>query len=248
MRTLLSESFAPITSAIGFLEAPLELAAREMESWRGMLHPAVRVERVDDGFPDVLRRLEPLKSGTRSREILVGTSGGWTAYFANGLRGSDPEGVIGHMSRNLLRCQAVTADAFPHTYSPSTGTGRMGSVRFRLFGPLPAEFLNYVRTVSVAYDGSRWQFHALGTEQAFEEPERYTARRVRDRFTSDVLERYCQALGIDVFDPNFYGPDAVSFESTVNPAPGAPEPTTMTLAQAQEWLGIIPGEADALPG
>ncbi|MEA3215079.1 MAG: hypothetical protein QOJ19_1235 [Acidimicrobiia bacterium] len=121
----------------------------------------------------------------------------------------------------------------------------MGAVQFELFGPLDTEFSNDVRIVSVAFDGSRWQFNATGTEQAFEEVEAYRARRVRDRFTSAMLEHYCQALGIDVFEPSFYGPDAVLIESTVpRPADGP----VMTLQQAQDWLEIVPGMADSLPG
>lgn len=121
----------------------------------------------------------------------------------------------------------------------------MGAVQFELFGPLDTEFLNYVRTVSVVFDGSRWQFAATGTEQAFEEVEAYRARRVRDRFTSAMLERYCRALGLEVFDPGFYGLEAVFVESAV---PMAPDGLVLTLQQAQDWLEIVPGMADSLPG
>ena len=121
----------------------------------------------------------------------------------------------------------------------------MGAVQFELFGPLDTDFLNYVRTVSVAFDGGRWQFTATGVEQAFEEVDAYRARGVRDRFTSTMLERYCQALGIHVFDPAFYGPGAVLIESD---APAAPDGKVMSLAEAQAWLDIQPGLADRLPG
>jgi hypothetical protein len=121
----------------------------------------------------------------------------------------------------------------------------MGAVQFELFGPVDTEFLNYVRTVSVVFDGSKWRFDATGTVQAFEDVAAYRARRIRDRFTSAMLERYCQALGIDVFDPSFYGPRAVLVESVV---PMAPDGMVMTLQQVQGWLEIVPGMADNLPG
>ncbi|MGH3368797.1 MAG: type II toxin-antitoxin system VapC family toxin [Nocardioidaceae bacterium] len=130
------------------------------------------------------------------------------------------------------------------TTRSASSKGRMGAVQSELFGPLDTEFLNYVRTVSVDFDGSRWQFNATGTEQAFEEVDTYGARRVRDRFTSAMLERYCQALGTEVFEPGFYGPDAVLVESTV---PMAPDGLVMTLQQVQDWLEI-PGMAESLPG
>jgi hypothetical protein len=117
-------------------------------------------------------------------------------------------------------------------------------VSFQLFGPLRTDFINYVRTVEVIYDG-KWEFILGGTEQQFEEPEAYKGRRVQDRFTSEMLERYCQALGVDAFNPDAYGPEAVFFESNV---PIAPNGYVMTLPEVQAWLEIVPGMAKDLPG
>lgn len=220
MRTLLSERFAPITSSIGFLELPLVDAAAGLEAWRRGLHAEVSVSRPTGGFPAVLHLLEPLMGGVRPRELLVSAGSRWTAYFDCSLRGTDAVSAIGYLSRTL-QCQGLAIDVAPHTPDePGVRPGRMGAVQFELFGSLKTGFLNYVRTVSVAFDGSKWQFNANGTEQVFEELDAYRARRVRDRFTSEMLERYCRALGIEVFDPDFYGPDAVLVESVVPPAPG----------------------------
>lgn len=188
--------------------------------------------------------LSRLRGGARPRELLV-AAGRWTAYFDNSLRGTDAVSAVGHLTRKL-RCQGLAIDVVPHTAgAPGVREGRMGAVQFELFGPLDTEFLNYVRTVSIVFDGAKWQFNATGTEQPFEEVDAYRARRVRDRFTSAMLERYCQALGIEVFDPSFFGPDAVLIESAV---PMAPDGMVMTLRQAQGWLEIVPGMADGLPG
>ena len=243
LRTLLEERFAPITSSIGFLELSLDDAARGLEEWRQARQEVV-VSRPPDGFPDVLRRLEPLTSGARPRELLVG-AGKWTAYFDNSLRGPDAVSAIGHLSRTL-KCQGLAIRVVPRTVGlPGVEKGRAGSVQFELFGPLQTKFLNYVRTVGVTFDGSKWVFSANGTEQEFEEVEAYRARRVRDRFSSEMLERYCQALGLDVFNDDAYGPEAVFFESAVTmPANGV----VMTLAEAQQWLEIKPGMAERLPG
>jgi hypothetical protein len=70
----------------------------------------------------------------------------------------------------------------------------MGSVQFEMLGPFKNDFLNYIRTVHASFDGSRWVFDAVGTPQDFEELDAYKAPRVRDRFTSEMLERYCKAL------------------------------------------------------
>lgn len=242
MRTLLSERFAPITSSIGFFEAPIESVSAALIDWRRSLHAQVSVTRPDDGFPQVLHRLEPLTGGIRPRELLV-TAGAWTAYFDCSLRGTDAVSTVGHLSREI-RCHGLAVRTVPSS-TGSAAAGRMGSVQFEYFGPVSTDFLNYVRTVSVANTGSGWRFDAVGTEQVFEETEAYSARHVRDRFTSAMLERYCQALGVDVFNPAAYGPAAVLVESDLAPAPGG---MVMTLAQVQEWLGILPGQADGLPG
>jgi hypothetical protein len=241
MRTLLDERFAPITSQIGFLETSVDEAQQALEDWRGELYDHVASAALD-AFPDALRHLEPLTAAGRPREILVPV-GRWTAYFDNSLRGTDALSAIGHLSRRM-QCQGLAVTTVPHTLD-GRGTGRAGAVQFELFGPLATEFLNYVRTVAVTFDGSRWVFTATGTPQAFEETGAYQARRTRDRFTSEMLERYCKALGIDVFDPEAYGPEAFLLESAVPlPADGL----VMSLKQAQEALHIEPGIASTLPG
>ena len=244
MRTLLSERFAPITSSIGFLDLPLDEAAKGLERWRRSLYPKTRVERSPDGFPQVLRRLEPLTGGSVPRELLV-TAGQWTAYFDCSLRGTDAAPPISYLARQL-RCRGVAITSQPHTEGmPGIRDGRYGAVQFQLFGPAQTDWLNYVRTLSVTYDGSRWEFDASGIPQEFEEPDAYRSRRVRDRFTSEMLERYCKALGIDAFDPAFYGPDSFFLESDVVMAEGG---LVLSLEEVRAWLEIVPGMADDLAG
>jgi hypothetical protein len=243
--TLTSEQYAPITSSFGFLEAPLVEVAAALESWTSTVRPSVVVTPLDQPFPDVLAVLEPLVAGTRPRELLVEHRPGWTAYFDCGLRGTDAVSAVAYLSRTM-GCQGLAVRCTPHIVSASAaGATRMGAVQFELFGPLRTDFINYVRTVACTFDGSRWRFDVAGTEQVFEETDAYALRRVRDRFTSHALERYCRALGIDPFRVEAYGPGSVLVESAVGPVVGG---RVMTLAEVQEWLSIVPGAADALRG
>jgi hypothetical protein len=244
MRTLMDEQFAPITSMIGFLKVPLAEAADGLERWRKYLYKQVRASHRREGFPDVLRALEPLIAGARPRELLV-SAGEWTAYFDCLLAGTDPIGPVSQLCLQL-KCHGLAIAAVPHTFRlKGIRRGRMGGVKFELFGPERTNALNYIRSVATIYDGNRWVFDSDGTVQPYEELDSYSKRRVRDRFTSDMLERYCQALGLDVFNPETYGPDAILFESSVVMSGNS---IVMTLSQVQESFEIQPGMARDLPG
>ncbi len=117
--------------------------------------------------------------------------------------------------------------------------GVYGCVQFILFASETRQYLNYERSLAAANDGGRWVFHANGTPQPFEEPERYEAKRVMDRFTPEMLERYCTALGIRLFDPNFYGPDGLLI-STPGFRPGHFIPLTLEQARERIGMGINP--------
>ncbi len=244
MKTLLNDLYAPITSSVGFLQVPLSEAAAALSGWRQSLYSNVTSGPVACGFPEALHGLERLTLGARPRELLV-DHGSWTAYFDNSLQGTDAISAIGVLSRKL-KCQGLAVESIPHTIGlPGVQKGRTGAVQFTLFGPIKTQFLNYVRTVSVAFDGSRWVFSATGTEQLFEQVESYAARRVRERFTSEMLERYCQDLGVNVFDAASYGPDSVLIESNV---PMPRNGVVMTLREAQKWLEVDPDAVSQLPG
>lgn len=246
MITLLSDRFAPTTSRFGFLEVPLDEAARGLQAWRQQLHGRAKATPAGGSLPELLERLAPLTGGVRPRELLVGTAGDrWTAYFDCGFQGTDAVSTVGYLSENL-KCQGVALDSTPHTLgTPLETPGRYGAVQFELFGPLQTDFLNYVRTISASHDGSRWRFDADGVVQAFEQPDRYQARKVRDKFTSEMLAEYAAALGIRPFDETFYASRGVLVETRQRvPRKGH----SMSFEDTQRYWGIVPGVAEQIPG
>jgi len=104
-----------------------------------------------------------------------------------------------------------------------------------MFGPDRTQFLNYVRTIEVTHDGRRWIFSQSGDLQAFEHPDRYRARSIPDRFPPELLDEYCQALGIRYFDSTFYQSQGTFVESRV---PMSADVKVMSLPTARQWLGI----------
>ena len=115
-------------------------------------------------------------------------------------------------------------------------TRHVGAVKFTQFAPEKREFLNIDRSVSVANDVHGWKFHSMGQVQDFEQVDRYTASRIADRLTAEMLERYCQALGIDLFDEGFYcGPGVVTHARPWF----LPRLATKSLAEARRQLGLM---------
>jgi len=237
MKTLLDDRFAPITSSVGFLEAPLDSIAKTLVAWRRTHEwfrkqpQLVTADGFDQTFPECLRRLEPL--GSHERELLLETRSPWVAYFDSGHRGTDPS-AVGFLPTQL-RCRGLFVSCIPDTYDEKAKPpGRYGAVQFHLFGPDPNPILNYLRTIDAVHDGDRWVFETSGNAQTFEHPERYQARRVRDRFTAEMLDDYCAALGIRYFDPTFYGSRGFLVEDT------RPDRMSKSLAAVQKELGISP--------
>jgi hypothetical protein len=246
VRTLLGEELAPITTSIGYLRLPLDRAVSGLVEWRKDLYGGrVKSTTLRGDLRSLLRRLEPLTFGYQPREIMVRAGSEWTAYFNSSALGSDPASPLGHLTRTL-KCDGLVIHVAPHILRrPDGETPRLGSVQFLMLGPDETHWLNYVRSVYVHFE-SKWEFRATGTPQWFEDTGAYSAPRIRDRFTSEMLERYCRALGLEVFDASQYGPDAVLVESDV-PKPD-PAPPLLSLAEAQKRKGIVPGMADRLRG
>jgi hypothetical protein len=101
---LLGNRFAPITQAIGFLEAPFPVVIDVDRDWRAGIgsYPS---RPLVGSLNDHLSALLPL-TGPLSRYLWVTTNADWTAYFDNFRQGSDPWGPITYLFRRL-GCKGV---------------------------------------------------------------------------------------------------------------------------------------------
>ena len=233
MKTLLNNEFAPLTFSWGFLEAPLDSILPMFVDWRRSHSRGVKVMEVSGSLTDALCQLQPLL-GPPTRELLFSTRSKWVAYFDNGASGGDPFPPISYLSEHI-ECRGVTVTCIPN-HTESNELRVFGAILFSLFAPKPTQFLNVVRSVGVANDGGRWRFVSQGDVQAFERPEAYLAKKVQDRFTSELLEEYCQAVGIDPFKPDYYGP-AGNVLAIAPPAETTSD-KFFTLKEAQQRLGL----------
>jgi hypothetical protein len=205
---LLEDRWAPVTSTMGFLELGAEQAAQAFATWhREVLTPrgiTVEVLPVAGTLEQVLSSLLPLTSGERRRHLFIPTRSAWTAYVSDQWTGTDAASPMSVMARRLgIRCLRVVA--VPHTLRGDRG--RYGAVMLEVYGPeQPGKISNTVRALAAANDGGRWVFDQSGEPFPFEQVERYQARRVRDRFTFEMLKDYLRHLGLAPFEEDFYLP------------------------------------------
>lgn len=163
------DAFAPVTSAMGFLRAPLEAVVDGLVAWRREIHGAAQAERLIGSLRDHVSKLEPLTGGVRPREVAVATaSPDWTAVFDCGVQGGDPSSTVGYLAR-ALQVQAAVVVSIPDSPGGPERPRRFGARQFEMFSPISTDFLKYVRTLSLVRDGERWRFDEIGTTQDFED-------------------------------------------------------------------------------
>lgn len=206
---LLEDRWAPITSEMGFLEARAEHAARDFAAWHtGLMTPrsiVVDVRPIFGTLEQALSALLPITGPEVQRELFLPTRSPWTAYVENGWGGTDASSAMGHMALRL-GCRSLRVVAVPHTYRK--GQGRYGAVMLEMYGPqINAQYNNYIRALGASNDGGRWVFDQSGEPFPFENLEQYQARRVKDRFTFDMLKDYLRHLGLSPFEEDFYLPE-----------------------------------------
>ncbi|HSP81688.1 MAG TPA: hypothetical protein VLQ93_24425 [Myxococcaceae bacterium] len=107
-------------------------------------------------------------------------------------------------------------------------------VALEVFGPRNIGMRNYIRAINAANDGGRWVFLQTGEPFPFERLEQYRARRVRDRFTFDMLKEYLHHLGLSPFDEDFYLPAGAPAWLVAKTGPVLPQQREYTLPQARE--------------
>ena len=186
---------------------------------------------VDGALADALGKLLPF-TGPGTRELFINTTSEWIAYFDNSV-GGDPGPPVSYLSK-VLGCRSLLVACSPDI--PFKGiNGSYGGVQLHIFAPEGTGGMNYERVIEATNDGGRWVFDTSGTVQDFEQLDRYKARKVRDRFTPQMLEEYCAAMGIRLFDADFYGPEGLVF---ADPLPPTKSMRVMTLHEARIWCGI----------
>jgi hypothetical protein len=209
---LLNDECSPTTDEIGFIALPVEKAAEIIvKKWQKTV--PLRASEHRGPLKENLVRLLPLTSTARPRRMFVQTNSRWSAYFDNGWRGTDAWGVISNLAEKRALGMKVAAD--PATFNGVRRPVDSPSIIWEVFGPKRTDFLNVVRKVSVIDQGAgHWEFDQVGKPFPFEELARYSVKRIKDRFTVEVLLEYLKHFDIDLFNADFYAGPAVMIELT----------------------------------
>jgi len=96
--------YAPITDAIGFLEADFAQVVAADARWQGFLG-GYRGHPINGPLPSLLDVLLPL-TGPLLRYVWVQTAGPWTANFDNFVLGSDTYGPVSYLAQHI-GCRGV---------------------------------------------------------------------------------------------------------------------------------------------
>lgn len=190
----------PVTRDFGLVRSGLETVAAMRSRQYENAGLTIASTPLQGSLHDCLSRLEPL-SPAATKELFLESTFGWTAYFANGCRGSDPFLPMLQLSKALevtaLRaCQSPASALYPAVILDVYDTPAAGG-----------DSDGYRRSIAAANDGGRWTFAQSGAPFAFEQTEKYDARRKRDRFSPEMLSYYLEQLGIpalsdEVLQPN----------------------------------------------
>ena len=240
MKALLDNRFAPVTFTWGFVESPFAQFSEAFMQWQDQLDVkfGTRTEHRSFRAPlsESLLALEPLTTPL-DRYLLTETSSIWSAIFSNGLRVNDVHSPVSYLP-HLLKCRGLEATYVPDRSKnyPQDAIRGYGAVVFALYGPEQSDRTNRIRRIAVTNDVSGWEFAANGEVQPFEQTENYRKRSIVERFTPHMLESYCAALGIDLFNPAFYGEQCL-LEHTTKSAASVRGPT-MSIAEARSHLYI----------
>ena len=181
-----SEVQAPVTTTIGAFEVPVAQLVSWLAASLATSHNLWSVERSDErGLEAATESLYPLARVGISKVGVLGVAG-WSFVLNNSPLGTDL-GMIPSLCARQLGRVALRLTSHQRTY-PAT--------ILEMYGPEGDEPLRCRRVISAANDGGRWRFDNYGVPFSFEDVAAYRAKRIRDRFTPELLRLYVCQLGV----------------------------------------------------
>ena len=165
--------------------------------------PVTQIE-TGRALEEKLHQLLPLNSAG-NRTLVCETKSNWSVYVTNEISGADIHSQPSYITKTLrIKSVAVTLVADTKDQPGSTQfVYRDGTQTKEIIAP-QGSYSEFPSRSLAAHKESKWEFHEHGEPLPFEDLERYKEKRIKDRLTFDMVERYCAEFGISLFDPDFY--------------------------------------------
>jgi hypothetical protein len=214
--------YAPTTNIMAFLEAPYDKLVDCIAQWERKRdkYREVPVQKIEIGgtWEQRLNSLLPLTLHS-PKAMISETQSPWCVYVDNGMQGTDLNSDPRYLCKTLgiREVSVVMVKDIPNDQPGSTQFVYMDGTRAEKIGTPTDYYYKIPGRYVLAHRESRWEFEEWGEPFPFEEMEQYQARRIKDRLTPEMVERYCSHFGIDLFNPDFYSGRACIFERQVHP-------------------------------
>ncbi len=208
------KKYEPVTSSMSFIDIDFEKCAQEIFEHNYRVNKEwefpweVQKIHVPDNLVDKLYKMLPLAPTNLTKELISKTTSNWVMYTTNGNSGSMSCSEASYVAERF-KARVVTV-----LMVEDIRGGPPGSVQFSVKDYSKSR--DTFRIVS-AHKESRWEWTDYGELFSWEEVEKYKEKKIKDRLTPEMLERYCKHLGIDLFNPDFYAGDAYIIESYTLP-------------------------------
>jgi len=225
----LYNKYQPVTWDIGVIEAtPVDVAGAIQslyappERLEDICHEAITIN-------EALLHMEPL--GLADKFLLIETKCGRTVMFGNAFYSMVqlPTWTAGEN----LGVSAYYVCNVPNTISKDQRSGEFGARILEYRKPEDPYGQKATFRIDVINDAGRWKFYRVGEKRPFEDEKAYRSFRKTDRFTVEMLVKYCRELGIPVYDRDWYSDNIITIHRT--PLPDA---KGLTFEEAQIELRI----------
>ena len=200
--------YAPVTTSFSIVSASFDEVLDHWLAWHRRTWEPYGFNIPDQRFNQALdSKLDTLLPLDRMARLITETRDGRIAIFANYRTGSDgsPDAdyLADYYKRQRVRVVMVKDDI--------RGTGTIGSTQFDWIdcGAKIDHWMGHKFRSVAAHKEGRWEWHENGEPFPWEETETYKEKRIKDRLTPEMVERYCSQFGIDLFDPDYYAGRAV---------------------------------------
>jgi hypothetical protein len=188
------DKWSPVTNDFLIVNAPIDRAVAAYSNWMKRLGFAFTKTISDVDLDNAFASLAPL-ANSQHRKLFVCAGRDWTAFFQNGIQGSDPA-AHGHQLARELDAIGMRVCVTPPAY-------QWQAVMWEVYAPrrTGGDEFGYRRALAVANDGGKWVFINSGVPFPFERQDRYVAPRKRDRLDRQMLEAYLCECAVNPFQP-----------------------------------------------